>query len=197
MALIEQDENRVWERVRQVPDLFQTLFAGRTAGAVPGPQHRIAATLLRDRYLAHIVSFNWDDLIERGWTEQYGDAPPVIRRDGSAAAGPSLWNQHGDVADFRERWVFPTEPGRVFRSLTQWVEGLGESPNPPTHAVIVGYREAEPVVQEQLIRPLEGKLTMVRVRPGIQAGSGNIAYGAREFFEALRVEIELQKRQAK
>lgn len=194
MNLIERDEGRVWERVRQAPERFQALFAGKTIGSVPGPQHRIAAELLREGHLAHIISFNWDDLIERSWTDQYGDAPPVIRQDGVAAVGPSLWKQHGDVANFRERWVLPTEPGRVFRSLTQCVDALGEIPNPPSHAVIVGYREAEPVVQDQLIRLLERSFTVIRVRPGLEARPGNLPWGAREFFEALHIEIELQKR---
>lgn len=92
--------------------------------------------------------------------------------------------------------MFPKELGRVFRSLTERVEGLSHGKNPPSHAIIVGYRESELVVREHLIRPRESKLSVVRVRPGIEKGKGNVSSGAREFFEALRIEIELQKKQA-
>jgi hypothetical protein len=194
MGLIARDEQRVWAQVREAPDTFQTLFAGRATATTPAPQHHIAAELLHDGYLSHIVSFNWDDLIERAWISKYEEVLPVIRRDGVVPRGPSLWKQHGDVADFRERWVFPGEAGRVFRSLVESLEESFQNPNPPSHAVVVGYREAEAVVQEQLISRLERRVAIIRVRPGIAPGEGRVASGAREFLEALRLDIESQRR---
>lgn len=194
-VVIAKDEAAVWEQVKSAPELFQTLFAGRTTGVNPGPQHRIAASLLREGHLAHIVSFNWDDLIERAWAEQSKDALNIIRQDGVAAKGPALWKKHGDVATFGQRWVFPGESGRVFRPLVEWVEGMGTDKNPPSHAAIIGYSESEPIVQEQLINLLEKTLTAIRVRPRIAKSDKSIALGARDFFESLRIEIELQRKQ--
>jgi hypothetical protein len=106
-----------------------------------------------------------------------------------------LWKLHGDVADTASEWIYPYEQGRVFKALlTSLDKQLSE--RPPSHALIIGYSEYEPVVKKQLISWLQKNVSNVlRVRPNWKAeDSGGLQDTAKRFFQRLSVYLELEHR---
>ena len=116
------------------------------------------ARLFKENSVRHIVSFNWDDLIEQAYTEQFGEEMSVVAEQESSS-DHALWKLHGDVRIPEQRWVLPYEEGRVFDGLVSQLE------NEVLLAVIIGYREQEPVVSERLISPLQHRGSIVRIGP--------------------------------
>lgn len=187
MDIIEKDVQQVWRVAKKPENDFKKMFTGWCTRSTPSFQHSIVCKLLRTGKVSHLISFNWDDLCERAYEEQFNDSIPKVISDKVMPDRPALWKLHGDVENLDDEWVFPDEPGRVFNSL---IESLNQTieVNPPSHALIVGYSEFEPEVRERLISWLEENVPMViRVRPNWpeQKDTG-IPDSAKRFFQRLK-----------
>ena len=98
--------------------------------------------------------------MEKAYLEKYGTEIPKVIED-RIPSDHALWKIHGDILAAEQRWVLPYEPGCVFDSLCSLV-GDGVMP-----AVIIGYREQEPVVIEKLISVSENRGGVTRIQPDL------------------------------
>jgi len=169
------------------------MFSGWCARAHPAPQHKIVAKMLHDNQISHLISFNWDDLIERAYMAEFGNTPSKVVNDSSIPERPSLWKLHGDVTNLSSDWVFPHDQGRIFSSLIESL-ALTTVKNCPQFALIVGYSEWEEIVRDQLIRWLEKNIpTVLRIRPNWdEKDSGGIHETAKRIFERLNIYLEME-----
>jgi hypothetical protein len=187
-ATVIRDEPALWKLVKEHKETFCALFAGRCAAVTPAAQHRILAELIHDGRVSHTVSFNWDNLIERAYFEHYATPLLKITSETTLPTSAALWKLHGDVDAPGTDWVFPYESGRVFDGLIRSLEHSFQQ-RAPSHAIIVGYRELEPVVKERLIGWLERHIpSIIRIRPDWTEGAnGGHAETARRFLEKLQM----------
>lgn len=154
------DEKKAWEMISGGWKIFQKHVAFTLLPKEPSEQHVILAELFHAGHVSHIVSFNWDDLVEKAYRRLYSeDIPRVVEE--SATSDHALWKLHGDIADPEERWVLPFEAGRVFSALEQ----LALHTTLPT--IVIGYREQESIVREKLITVLENRAGVTRIRPDL------------------------------
>jgi len=191
--MIQEDDEQVWRIIKENSARFNDMFSGWCAKAHPAPQHKIAAKMLHDGHISYLISFNWDDLIERAHMNSFSETVSKVVKNGNTPEVPSLWKLHGDVADLSSDWIFPFEQGRVFDSL---IESLDRSidQNCPQFVLIVGYSEWESVARDRLIRWLENNIpTVLRVRPNWHAEDPNgIPETAKRFFERLSIYFEME-----
>ena len=195
VELLAEDDRRAWAIVKDQEGEFKRIFAGWCARSSPSPQHIIACELLCERRISHFISFNWDNLCERAYELRFGEAINKVTAEGLIPDQPALWKLHGDVDNPQENWIFPYEPGRVFNSLLESLEGAVRT-GPPAFALIVGYSEWEQIIRERLIRWLQDNVPMVlRVRPNWpQEDTSGIPDSARRFLQRLGVYIEIEER---
>lgn len=194
MKIISENDEQTWKIVKDNSARFKDMFSGWCAKMRPAPQHRIVARMLHDRQVSHIVSFNWDDLVERAYFDQFGKEIPKVIEDGTVPAEPCLWKLHGDVENLSSHWIFPYEKGRVFDSLMESLETKAVNQS-PQFALIVGYGEWEEEVCERLIRWLQSNVaTVVRVRPNWDPKNlGGISQTAKRFFQRLGIYFEMER----
>ena len=154
------DEYQAWQTISEGWRIFQKHVYYTLVPKQPSDQHFILAELFHTEHITHIVSFNWDDLVEKAYAELYGESIPLITKE-DHTSGHALWKLHGDIASHDERWVLPFEEGRIFKALEQLVSGV------TLPAIVVGYREQEPVIREKLISILEKRGGVTRIRPDL------------------------------
>mgnify|MGYP001040347586 CR=1 FL=1 len=191
--MISEDDEQVWRIAKENSVRFKDMFSGWCAKMHPSFQHKIAARMLHDGQISHLISFNWDDLVERAYMDAFGQKIPKVIKDGNVPEEPSLWKLHGDVEDLSGGWVFPYQTGRVFGSLIKSLDRTVDQ-NCPQFALIVGYSEWEEVVRERLIKWLEGNIpTLLRVRPNWDAkNAGGMKETAKRFFERLNIYFDVE-----
>jgi hypothetical protein len=187
-----------WSIARQHQHDFKLMFAATCAGTRPSPQHFVLAKLIDQGWVRHLVSFNWDNLCERAFEEEFSRPLHKVTREGGPSDGATLWKLHGDVEDLNSEWVFPYESGRVFDSLLASLDASARNTS-ISHALIVGYSESESEVQRKLVRWLEANVpSVVRVRPNVgEPNERRFAETARQFFERLAVHIEIERRRSR
>lgn len=193
MRMIRENDEQVWRIVEDNSARFKDMFSGWCARAYPAPQHKIVAKMLHDSQMSHLISFNWDDLIERAYTDEFGESISKVVGEGDIPRRPSLWKLHGDVTNLSNDWVFPYGQGRVLNSLIESLERTIVQ-NCPQFVLIVGYSEWEKVVHTRLIKWLEDNIpTMLRVRPNWdERDRGGIRETAKRFFERLKIYFEME-----
>lgn len=195
MKMIQENDEQVWRIVKENSARFKDTFSGWCARSHSAPQHKIVARMLQDSQISHLISFNWDDLIERVHMDEFSETVSKVVNDGIIPERPSLWKLHGDVTDLSSDWVFPYEQGRIFNSL---IESLDRTvyQNCPQFALIVGYSEWETVVHDRLIRWLENNIpTVLRVRPNLdEIDPCGIRETAKRFFERLNIYFKMEVR---
>ena len=158
--LYHTDERKAWEIISGGWQIFQKHVAFMLSPKEPFDQHLILAELFHAGHITHIVSFNWDDLIEKAYRRLYdADIPKITKED--AESEHALWKLHGDIDNPGERWVLPFEEGKVFQALRQIVLRI----TVPT--ISIGYREQEPVVREELLAVLENRGGITKIRPDL------------------------------
>lgn len=194
VKMIEKNEKEAWKIISKNEVLFKERFVGWCAKTKIAPQHKIVAKMLYEGKISHIISFNWDDLIERAYRKMYRKPIPKINIDGVTPKKSSLWKLHGDVEDISKKWTFPFEHGKIFNSL---IESLNKSVenDSPEFALIVGYSEWEKVVRDNLINWLENNFPKIlRIRPNVKEKEGNIPETAKSFFQRLNIYIMEQEK---
>ncbi len=154
------DERKAWEHISRGWQVFQKHVAFMLSPKEPSDQHVILAELFHTGHITHIVSFNWDDLIEKAYRKLYNEDIPLVATE-DTTSDHALWKLHGDIGNPEERWVLPFEEGRVFHALQQIVLQT----TVPT--IAIGYREQEPVVLDKLLTVLENRGGMTRIRPDL------------------------------
>ena len=193
MKMIRENDEKVWRIVKGNSTKFKDMFSGWCARSHPAPQHKIVARMLHDSQISHLISFNWDDLIERAHMDEFNETVSKVVNGGSIPEGPGLWKLHGDVTDLSSDWVFPYEQGRILNSL---IESLNRTvdQNCPQFALIVGYSEWEKVVHDRLIRWLEDNIpTVLRVRPNWDGRDpSGIRETAKRFLERLNIYFKME-----
>jgi len=158
--LYQANQQKAWEIIAGGWQTFQKHVAFMLLPKEPSDQHVILAELFHAGHITHIVSFNWDDLIEKAYRKLYdADIPKITEED--AKSDHALWKLHGDIANPEERWVLPFGQGRVFQALQQIVSQI----TIPT--ISIGYREQEKVVRERLLNVLENRGGITRIRPDL------------------------------
>ena len=177
-TLYRDNPEEAWKLLGAEWITFQGIMSNILAMKEPAQQHHILAELFHDGLIDHIVSFNWDDLIEKAYSSSFGSAIPVVSDDNSDS-DHALWKLHGDINRSDERWVFPFEEGRVFDSL---VVTAGAS---ATRTMIVGYKETEPIVKDKLISVLADRGGVIRIGPELTSSppdvfSDNAAYAMKQ-----------------
>jgi len=158
--LYHDDERKAWHCISGEWHRFQNHVASALLPKEPSQQHLILAELFHEQKITHIVSFNWDDLIEKAYNKLYNEDITLISGEGTTS-DHALWKLHGDIAKPDERWVLPFEDGRVFEALEQ----IASQTTLPTF--VIGYREQEEIVRSRLITPLENRAGITRIRPDL------------------------------
>jgi hypothetical protein len=192
--MIQKHEEEAWKIVNKNETLFKNRFVGWCARSKIAPQHEILAEMFHEGKVSHIISFNWDDLIERAYRKKYLKSMKKINTDDITSNEPSLWKLHGDVENTSLKWVFPFEQGRIFNNLLLSLEKciINDSPE---YALIVGYSEWEKIVREQLINWLEDHIpNVLRIRPQIDDKEGNFPETAKSFFQRLHINIKNEEK---
>jgi len=194
--MISENDEQVWKIAKEHQDRFKQMFAGWSAKMSPAPQHRIAARMLHDGQVTHLISLNWDDLIERAYFDQFGEKIPKVTEDGISPAEPSLWKLHGDVDTISSYWIFPYERGRVFGSLMESLKARTVNRR-PQYALIVGYSEWEEEVRQRLIQWLQDNIaTVIRIRPNWNTKDDRgIQETAKRFFQRLDIYFEIERKE--
>ncbi len=159
-ALYHADERKAWEHISRGWEIFQRHVSFTLLPKEPSDQHVILAELFHAGHITHIVSFNWDDLVEKAYKKLYNEDIPTGTGEG-ATSEHALWKLHGDIAKPEERWVLPFEEGKVFQSLQQIILQT------TVPSITIGYREQEQVVRERLITVLENRGGITRIRPDL------------------------------
>ena len=166
--LYDGNDREAWQIIAdQGWQHFQTLAVGLLETKEPSEQHRILARLFKDGIVRHIISFNWDDLIERAFLQPFNEEIQVINGTGSTSSH-ALWKLHGDIKHPADPWVLPYQGGRVFDEL------ISELNREVLFTFIVGYREQEPIVNQKLISPLDSRGGIVRIGPSLPHQPPNI-----------------------
>jgi len=192
--LIEEDNEKVWDIIKQNQEVFKTMFQGWSLRSQPSLQHKVIAELIKNERIAISFSFNWDDLIERAYQELTNEELAVAVKDGDSGA---LWKYHGDCRDTSTNWVFPYENGYVFDKTHDYLEDVIKSKQ-PQFCIIIGYSEQECEVQKKLISPLEsGVEKCIRIRPGISPSATSLDLNAKTFFKLLKICINLEEEKIK
>lgn len=193
MQMIRENDEQAWRIVEDNSARFKDMFSGWCARTHPVPQHKIVAKMLHDSQVSHLISFNWDDLIERAYMDEFGESISKVVGEGDIPGRPSLWKLHGDVTNLSNDWVFPYGQGRVLNSLIESLERTIVQ-NCPQFVLIVGYSEWEKVVHTRLIKWLEDNIpTVLRVRPNWdERDRGGIRETAKCFFERLKIYFEME-----
>jgi hypothetical protein len=193
MQMIRKNDEQVWRIVKDNSARFKDMFSGWCARTHPAPQHKIVAKMLHDSQISHLISFNWDDLIERAYMDEFGESVSKVVNEGSIPERASLWKLHGDVTNLSGEWVFPYGQGYVLNNLIESLERT-IARNCPQFVLIVGYSEWEKVVHARLVRPLEDNIpTVLRVRPNWdEKDPGGIRESAKRFFERLKIYFEME-----
>lgn len=158
--LYHANEQKAWEVISGGWQIFQKHVSFTLLPKEPSEQHVILAELFHAGHITHIVSFNWDDLVEKAYKKLYNEDIPMITGEG-ATSEHALWKLHGDIAKPEERWVLPFEEGTVFQALQQIVLQT------TVPAIVIGYREQERVVRESLITVLENRGGITRIHPDL------------------------------
>ncbi|MFH1639953.1 MAG: SIR2 family protein [Chloroflexota bacterium] len=159
--LYYEDERKAWQIISSKGwQIFQNHMSFTLLPKQPSDQHFILAELFYAGHISHIVSLNWDDLVEKAYQTLYKETIPLINKEDQTSEH-ALWKLHGDVANPDERWILPFEEGRVFRAL----EKLALQISLP--GVVIGYREQEKVVREKLLNTLEKRGGVSRIRPDL------------------------------
>lgn len=144
---------------------FQASFVqlDRERSSAPSPSHTALARLVHCGKIQHVVSLNWDTLLEAAYRALYGID--------INAQGPRLWKPHGDCHRPEESWTLPHEAGSIPDELADQMTALATVR--PRTLLIVGYSERDDVVVERLIRPLKDRWRVFRISPAA-AGEGAI-----------------------
>lgn len=196
--LIRKDNRKVWELVKKDAMTFKYMFAGRCSASNPASQHKIIAKMLHDGQISHIISFNWDNMIEKAYAELYNTCIPKVVQDGITPSQASLWKLHGDVDSLSEDWIWPYDEGRIFGTLKSSLDAMKKT-NAPKYAMIVGYGEQEKNITDGLILPLSKSIpNIIRIRPNYdEQDDKGLAENARTSFNRLSIysEIEAKKGQ--
>lgn len=158
--LYQTDERQAWEVISRGWKVFQKHVSFILSPKEPSEQHKILAELFHAGHIAHIISFNWDDLVEKVYRQLYNEDIPKITVE-DTVSDHALWKPHGDISNPEERWVLPFEEGRVFATLERMIS---ETTFP---TIIIGYREQEPIVRERLIAVLGSRAGITRIRPDL------------------------------
>ncbi len=159
-TVYQTNEREAWGIISGGWQIFQKHVAFMLSPKEPSDQHLILAELFHTGHITHIVSFNWDDLVEKAYRRLYDtDIPKITKED--VESEHALWKLHGDINNPEERWVLPFEEGKVFQALRQIVLRI----TVPT--ISIGYREQEPVIREELFAVLENRGGITKIRPDL------------------------------
>ena len=153
-------EREAWELISGGWQIFQNHVAFTLLPKEPSEQHLILAELFHVGYVVHIVSLNWDDLLEKAYRKLYNEDIPSVTAEGKTSTH-ALWKLHGDIANPGERWVLPFEEGRVFSALQQ----IALQVTIPT--IVIGYREQERAMRGTLTAVLQKRGGVTRIRPDL------------------------------
>ncbi len=194
VQLLQENDQEAWQIVKRRESDFKQMFAGWCARTTPCFQHTMACEMLHAGQITHLISFNWDDLCERAYTDRFGGSIPKVTTNQALPSQPALWKLHGDVENLVDQF-FPYEPGRVFDSLLASLEQAVRVKS-PAYALIIGYSEWEPEVKKRLVEWLEKNVSMVlRVRPNWPAhDESGMSDSAKRFFQRLRIYMEIEGR---
>lgn len=194
--ILHENEKEAWRKIKENQQRFKEAFSCYCATQKPSAQHDEIASLLRKGHIAHIISFNWDDLIERAYFELYKEPIPKIMDEDAVPDAPCLWKLHGDVQDISKEWVFPYEDGKVFKNLIPALDKtISGSQQQLDFSLIVGYRESEPVVRNKLISWIEEHVQTIRVRPDLDTTViKGVAENTKSFFQKLNIYFGAEER---
>jgi hypothetical protein len=162
-ALVGDDPSRVTaglavvERRPRARQVFQRAFArlDHDRGYEPSPGHDALAELVHRGKVSHVVSLNWDTLLERAHQRRYG-RPLLPNVDHFA-------KPHGDASRPDDPWVLPHEAGGLPDDLLGELQALADER--PRALLIIGYSERDEGIVQQLIHPLEQRWRVIRVGP--------------------------------
>jgi hypothetical protein len=132
------------------------------------------AQLIHEGYIAHVISLNWDTLLEVAFQKLYGIDVN--------AQGQKLWKPHGDCLRAEEPWILPHEPGFIPDELADRMVAL--TSERPRTLLIVGYSERDDAVLERLLRPLGSRWRVFRISPNA-TGEGAVQFPAQDAVETL------------
>lgn len=131
-----------WRIVKQATSSFQGIFKSENEAKHPSSQHIYAWRMFSENRIRHIVSFNWDDLIEKA----SGFKIEKINAEGNDS-DHALWKLHGDVNGLDKPWVLPFDEGRVFPEV---IDKLKEAAKTEIPIISIGYTWRDKKVSDEL-----------------------------------------------
>ena len=178
VQLLRNDWKVAWQHIAKDPEKFKQRFVGFSTGRKPATQHRVLSAALSAKTVAGVISFNWDNHVERA-----GHDFEVVNSEEQEIDQPGLWKMHGDVDAPDRDWVWPQEDGRPLRNVCEYVLGQAHDGH-ISHVVVVGYAEREQNIHTALLKPLQKSCpNWLRVRPTGQGGpEGHFAKTAKQFL---------------
>jgi hypothetical protein len=189
-GLYRTDEHKAWHTIAEGWKIFQNHVHFTLLPKQASDQHYVLAELFHAGHITHIVSLNWDDLVEKAYQQLYGEGISMITKE-DCTSDHALWKLHGDIANPDERWVLPFEEGRVFKTLGQL---LLEVTLP---GVIIGYREQEKIIREKLLNTLEKRGGLTRIGPDLpNSPPESFADNAVKAMKAIKASLEAAKKSA-
>lgn len=162
-ALLDDDALRVTAGLTVVArrprarEVFQRAFArlDDDRGFEQSAGHEALAELVHRGKVSHVVSLNWDTLLERAHQQLYGrPLLPAVDR---------FAKPHGDAHRPEEPWVLPHEPGGLPDELAAALRALADER--PRVLLIIGYSERDEGIVRQLIGPLGERWRVIRIGP--------------------------------
>ena len=179
-----------WSRIRAAfsqiaadPDARRTFQASvaqldRERSSAPSPAHIALARLVHCGRVQHVVSLNWDTLLEAAFQ------PCTASTSMPRAPG---YGSRMAIADHpEESWILPHESGSIPDELADRMTALAKER--PRTLLIVGYSERDDLVVERLIRPLTDRWRVFRISPAA-TGEGAIPLPAPEALTILAEEL--------
>jgi len=127
--------------------------------------HLALVKIFEAKKKTQIITLNWDNFLERAYSEEFNKNMPKINVDGTTS-NHALWKLHGDVDDLQTDWILLHESGLVFQSLK---DVIFEQALP---VVIVGYGEGDKIIKEQLIELLAESMKIWRIGQNISHDNG-------------------------
>ena len=181
VQLLRDDWKAAWQHIANDSKKFKQRFIGFSTARKPAIQHRVLSAALAAKTVSGVVSFNWDNHIERA-----GQGYDVVNSEEQRVEGLGLWKIHGDVNAPDDDWVWPHKDGRPFQNVCDYVLEQARDGH-ISHVVVVGYGERERTITEALLKPLHKACSnWIRVRPTGQGGpEGHVAKTARQFLGEL------------
>lgn len=134
--------------------------------------------LIHAGFIKLVISFNWDDLLERAWESSYGTDINSNKLN--------LIKPNGDVRNPSGHWIFPNSKDHLSIEAINALQNV--TSEGPTTVIILGYSERDKQIVDELIKPSEIRYVVHRISPSA-VGEHGISLKASEALAQISNEL--------